>query len=64
MVCVPKAALYSILNRWEKCKARYERIGSNQHMEMPANWPFDVEMTMGEVRTIVRAVYGEPGRTR
>lgn len=44
--------LHSVREKWSAMRARYERIGSNHHNEMPGDWPVEVVMTMDELRSL------------
>lgn len=55
-VCIERSLLTSVLRKWEKTCARYQRVGSDWHERMPEQWPATVEMTMRELRGLAGAL--------
>lgn len=42
--------LAKVARAFDKCATRYIRCGSDWHERMPGNWPFDLTLTMDDVR--------------
>jgi len=45
-------SLHSVREKWSAMRTRYGRIESDWHLKMPADWPVNVVMTMGELRQL------------
>lgn len=57
----PVAQLIKLLRaRWEQSARRYSKARSDWHMRMPADWPMELTLPIGLVRTLVTAPCAAP----